>query len=106
MNITNIDLHENLSIVLDEYNDSSDYFEGAYSEPILKWVMLSIYFSGVIPVIGLGFLIWFERSGQAGPYRTLINRLVSYNIEMVSTSKLITNNEMSHLNLKPFPNNA
>ena len=77
MKITNAYLHENLSIVLDECNDSSDDFEGTYSENILKWVMMSIYFSGVIPVVGLGFLIWFERSGQAGPYRTLINRLAS-----------------------------
>ena len=86
MNITNTYLYENLSIVLDEYNNNgSDYFEGAYSESLLKWVMFSMYLSGAIPVVGLGFLIWFERSGQAGPYRTLINRLVSYNIEMVST---------------------
>ena len=64
--------------------DDVDHFERAYAEPILKWVMISFYFTGLVAIVGLGIVSWFERSGEAGPYRTLINRLTSYNIEMVS----------------------
>ena len=30
-------------------------------------------------------MIWFERSGHAGHYRTLVNQLVSFNLEQVDT---------------------
>ena len=40
-----------------------------------------IYSLGLLACVGLGMMIWFERSGQAGPYRTLVNQLVSYRIE-------------------------
>ena len=31
----------------------------------------------------LMLVIWFERSGHAGHYRTLVNQLVSFNLEQV-----------------------
>ena len=63
--------------------DEVDFFEQVYSEQILKWLMISFYLLGLVAIVGLGIVTWFERSGEAGPYRTLINRLTSYNIEMV-----------------------
>ena len=65
--------------------DEVDFFEEVYSEPILKWIMVGFYFLGFFAIVGLGIVTWFERSGEAGPYRTLINRLTSNNIEMVSS---------------------
>ena len=65
--------------------DEVDFFEEVYSEPILKWIMVGFYFLGFFAIVGLGIVPWFERSGEAGPYRTLINRLTSNNIEMVSS---------------------
>ena len=64
--------------------DEVDFFEQVYSVKWLKWLMVSFYFLGLVAIVGLGIVTWFERSGEAGPYRTLINRLTSYNIEMVS----------------------
>ena len=55
-----------------------DFFENVYSDPILNGCMIAVYFFGCIGCAGLGLVIWFERSGSAGPYRTLVNQLVSY----------------------------
>ena len=60
-----------------------DFFEGIYDNPFLNWSMISIYIVGLVGIFGLALVVWFERSGQAGPYRTLINQLVSYNITQV-----------------------
>ena len=65
-------------------NDSHwqhDDFAGVYSNLYINFAMLFIYSLGFVACIGLGMVIWFERSGQAGPYRTLVNQLVSYRIE-------------------------
>ena len=35
----------------------------------------------MLSCFGLCLVAWFERSGQAGPYRTLINQLVSHKLE-------------------------
>ena len=69
--------------------DEVDFFEEVYSEPILKWIIVGFYFLGFFAIVGLGIVTWFERSGEAGPYRTLINRLTSNNIEMVSSHSKI-----------------
>ena len=60
-----------------------DFFENVYSDPILNGCMIAVYFFGCIGCAGLGLVIWFERSGSAGPYRTLVNQLVSYNLLQV-----------------------
>lgn len=49
----------------------------------LNWSMFGIYGAGLIGCVGLGFVSWFERTGRAGPHRTLINRLVSFNLDQV-----------------------
>ena len=60
-----------------------DFFENVYSDPILNGCMIAVYLFGCIGCAGLGLVIWFERSGSAGPYRTLVNQLVSYNLLQV-----------------------
>lgn len=60
-----------------------DYFEEAFSDPWVKLIYLICYPIGCIGSVGLGFVLWFEKSGQAGHYRTLINQLVSISIELI-----------------------
>ena len=63
---------------------SNDYFESVYSNTILNTSMILIYILGLISCVGLRLVSWFERSGQAGPYRTLVNRLMSITLDEVS----------------------
>lgn len=60
-----------------------DYFKDVYDNPWINRTIVGLYFGGFVSIIGLIFVVWFERSGQAGPYRTLINQLVIFNIESV-----------------------
>ena len=61
-----------------------DFFENVYSDPILNKCMIAVYLFGFIGCAGLILVLWFERSGLAGPYRTLVNQLASQNIVKVS----------------------
>ena len=66
------------------YNESiQDMFEEVYSNPIVNFSMLILHLLGLVACFGLAMVIWFERSGQAGQYRTLVNQLVSYRIEQM-----------------------
>ena len=60
-----------------------DYFKDVYDNPWINRTIVGLYFGGFTSIIGLIFVVWFEWSGQAGPYRTLINQLVIFNIESV-----------------------
>lgn len=68
----------------DHGTDNEDYFAGVYSDKIAVVSMVIMYFIGLFGIMGIVFIIWIERSGQAGPYRTLINQLVSHNYQAVS----------------------
>ena len=82
-----------------------DFFAGIYENQIVLWSIGITYFFGLFGCIALRFIIWFERSGQAGHFRTLVNQLVSYNLEQVIYiySFKISNLEELYL-LKLFPN--
>ena len=60
-----------------------DFFGGIYENQIVSWSMVITYFFGLFECMALRFVIWFERSGQAGNFRTLVNQLVSFNLEQV-----------------------
>ena len=63
--------------------EERDFFHGVWSNQALNKAMGFVYFSGLIFCIGLLFVSWFERSGEAGPFRTLVNRLVSFMLDQV-----------------------
>ena len=65
-------------------DEVQDYFAGIYQSPYIKLAMTLTYSVAVICMIGLGFVLWFERSGQAGHYRTLVNQLSSFNLDQVN----------------------
>ena len=61
-----------------------EYFEYVYSNPFLNCSMVPLYLLGVASCFGLRLVSWFEQSGQAGPHRTLVNRLMSLTLDQVS----------------------
>ena len=61
-----------------------DFFEDGFSSPWLKSSMVLVYLINCLSNGGLGFVVWFEVTGRAGPYRTLVNKLVSFLIIQVS----------------------
>ena len=67
-----------------ETSFSDDYFAGLYSDTKLQVAFFLNYWVGWIGVVGISFVTWFERSGQAGQFRTLVNQLVSLNLDQVS----------------------
>ena len=67
--------------------DTSDFFEDGFSSPWLKSSMVMVYLINCLSNGGLCFVVWFEVTGRAGPYRTLVNKLVSFMIIQVSSYK-------------------
>ncbi len=63
---------------------SEDYFKEIYANPALVVLTIVSYIISLLGTFGLAFIVWFERSGQAGQYRTLVNQLVSFMMDMVS----------------------
>ena len=61
-----------------------EYFEYVYSNPFLNCSTIAVYLLGVVSCFGLRLVSWFEQSGQAGPHRTLVNRLMSLTLDQVS----------------------
>jgi hypothetical protein len=68
--------------------DTSDFFEDGFSSPWLKPSMVLVYLINCLSNGGLCFVVWFEVTGRAGPYRTLVNKLVSFMIIQVSLYKI------------------
>ena len=62
---------------------NDDFFYDIYSNSLINLTMVGIYLLGVVSCIGLRLVSWFERSGQAGPHRTLVNRLMSITLDQV-----------------------
>ena len=62
---------------------TDDFFAPVYDNNYINSFVLSYYTLGVINCILLAIVSSFERSGEAGPHRTLINRFVSYNLDQV-----------------------
>ena len=60
-----------------------DSFSQVYANQLLNRFMIVLYIIGLFGCLGLSLVSWFERSGQAGPYRTLVNQLVSINLDQV-----------------------
>ena len=70
-------IHVNATLDLGQVPDEPDFFAGAYENHLLRYAMASLYLIGLFPCLSLAFVIWFEQSGLAGQYRTVINQLVS-----------------------------
>ena len=77
-------INETLDPVLDHQNGTQkDFFENVYSDSMVNGCMIAVYIFGFLGCAGLILVLWFERSGLAGPYRSVVNQLVSQNIVQV-----------------------
>ena len=61
-------------------NETEDIFQDFFENKIINNFLVCLYFLGLISCLGLSFVIWFETSGQAGNFRTLLNQLISYKL--------------------------
>lgn len=82
-----------------------DYFADVYAiNPVLNTSAVVAYVFGYIGVAGLILVIWYERSGKAGPHRTLVNRLVSYALDQLVFFYVIgTGSDMIRALIGPLP---
>ena len=72
-----------LSLKNDDHIASEDYFKGVYGNIYIQLLFFFSYSIFCLCISGTIIVIWFERSGQAGNYRTLLNRQVSFIFENV-----------------------
>ena len=73
-------MHINLNVSL--HLTTMDTYEVVYSKTWINWILVVLYLCGIISCVGVGVVIWFEKSGQAGPYRTLVNQLISLRLQL------------------------
>ena len=76
-NVTDFDEYYN-------FNDLKDFFEPMYMSVPIRILTIQTYLLSLIPCGIIGVLIWFEQSGKAGHFRTLVNQLVTFNLYQVS----------------------
>ena len=65
------------------FGKADDFFSEIYQDPTIQAIMITSYALCHIGSIGQAFVIWFERSCQAGHYRTLVNSLASVLLTLV-----------------------
>ena len=70
-------------------NHDPDQFSGLFDNCFIKITLLLSYFLAYLSLPAMGLVIWFEISGQAGQYRTMINKMTLYNFHF--SWNLITN---------------
>lgn len=61
----------------------TDPFSGLYDDIYVKIFSVAFALVGYLCLPAIGLVIWFERSGEAGNFRTLINQLVSCTLDQV-----------------------
>ena len=76
------DGEEFLAEKIKQLEKDQDYFENIYPSVRLTWAI--IYIFNAIFCLLLAKIASFERSGEAGQFRTLVNQLMSFNIDQVS----------------------
>ncbi len=83
-----LQMHSNHNFTLDNrwtlLDANQDAFEGIFQDTTLKILTTVFYISGLFPCIGIAFVVWFEKSGKLGRYRTLVNRMASNHLAQVS----------------------
>ena len=72
--------------VIPKSNLTQDFFHGVFESINMKFLVLGTYGFGTLGILGLLLITHFERSGNAGQFRTLVNQLVSFNLDQVCKS--------------------
>ena len=71
------------------HHRDDDYFKDVFATPIINYTMILIWILGLASCVFLRIVSWFEKTGQAGPFRTLVNRLFSCIIDQVGSPYLL-----------------
>ena len=66
-----------LDIILGNFIESKRNYD-LYDSPVLKGLTLLIYISEIISSVIMFAFVHYERSGDAGSYRTFNNQLIAY----------------------------
>lgn len=69
--------------IIPKSNVTEDFFHGVFESINMKFLVLGTYSFGTLGILGLILITHFERSGNAGQFRTLVNQLVSFNLDQV-----------------------
>ena len=69
--------------IIPKSNIMQDFFHGVFESINMKFLVLGTYSFGTLGILGLLLITHFERSGNAGQFRTLVNQLVSFNLDQV-----------------------
>ena len=69
--------------IISKSNVNQDFFHGVFESTNMKFLVLGTYGFGTLGILGLILITHFERSGNAGQFRTLVNQLVSFNLDQV-----------------------
>lgn len=88
-----VEIHKNVT----SYEPDKDIFEGVFSLWYVNWSMVLLYILGLISCALLVIVSWFEKSGQAGPFRTLANQLVSCQLDHVKVRIVQSMNHCMYL---------
>ena len=77
-------IDETLHHILDQNATTQRFFlKMCNGDPMVNGCMIAVYIFGFLGCAELILVLWFERSGLAGPYRSVVNQLVSQNIVQV-----------------------
>ena len=78
-------LKSNMSLEKYMENNSvnEDHYEEVFSSLFMNSIKVGLYLLGLGCCGVLALVVGFEVTGKAGPYRTLVNQIVSFNITQV-----------------------
>ena len=77
VNSTYFESQLQLDIILGNFIESKRNYD-LYDSPILKGITLLIYISEIVSSLIMFAFVHYERSGDAGSYRTFNNQLLAY----------------------------
>ena len=104
--VNNTDFESQLqsNIILVNFIESKRDYD-LYDSPILKGITLLIYVSEIISSLIMFAFVHFERSGDAGSYRSFNNQLLAYllgGVRLIAYSNVTTRptHYLSNLSLK------
>ncbi len=100
----NVSYYPNNSLDLDDFSSSEDFFAKTFEDPFINLVSACIYLLGCIGVSAMVFVIWYERTGRAGHYRTLVNQIVTFNLEQLIIYYIVaTGFDLLRILIGPWP---
>ena len=77
------EIEEKDDLFINDTTVLSDKYAAVYESQYVRFAFVITYIVSFLCVPLVAFVIWFERSGQAGSFRTMVNQLASFNLDQV-----------------------